>query len=373
MGAGAGARAAKGARRAPVQAVAPVAAPAASVIVISYNSRGEIGACLESLRGQRGAPPFEVVLIDHSSQDGTADLVRERFPEVKVVVQPNVGFGGGNNRGVQESRGRTLVFLNPDTEADPGFVAAMVEAAVPGQAATAQVLLKSSPGRIHTAGHRLHFTGYGFIVGYGHRKLPPGPPVPTQGVSGAAFAMRREDFDRIGGFDDDFFLYMEDTELSWRMHRAGMRIVLAPSATTLHRYVPGLASTKIAFLETGRTLLLRKHLPWWLWPAYLPSLLLAELLAWGRAAWMGPAGLAAKATAVRKGWRRGIRRYPHLPRARPHLFASQSIPFVAVSRWRLVILAGRVVNLLFRLNTLLWAVRRRPRTELLPSRRPGSV
>ncbi len=330
--------------------------PAVTVIVVTHDSRADVEACLEALAAQRG-PRFETIVVDNGSRDGTPAFVRQRFPGVHVIEQANLGFGGGNNRGVRDAHGEAIVFLNPDTVPDPDFVVELVGALAPGRAATAQVVLKADPARVNTAGHRLHFTGYGFVVGYRTLRLPPGPPVPTAGVSGAAFAMRRDDFLRLGGFDEDFFLYMEDTELSWRMQRAGLAIVLAPSAVAAHDYEFTLSASKVGRLETGRLLLLRKHLPWYLWMAYLPSLLLADLLAWTRAASYGRRGLSAKAGSVRAGLKRPIRRYD-LPRARPHRFAVRSFPFRELSASRPVAALGAIVNALFRLNTLVWPLRR---------------
>jgi GT2 family glycosyltransferase len=343
--------------------------PAISLVIVTFDSRDDVVACLEAVGRQSGAPQFETIVVDNGSSDGTADLVRSRYPKVKIVEQANLGFGAGNNRGVREAAGEVVVFLNPDTVPEPGFLAGMHAAVAPGQVATAQIVLKSEPARLNTAGHRLHFTGYGFVVAFRQSRWPPGPPEPTQGFSGAAFAMRRDDYQRLGGFDEDFFLYMEDTEFSWRLHRAGFRIVVARDAVTEHDYELGIPPWKIAQLETGRLLLLRKHLPRRLWIAYLPSLLLAEALAWGRAAWVGPKGLAAKWTGLRAGWRRGIVRYD-LPRARPHLFASQAIPFGALTTKRWIATLAAPVNLLFRLNTFLWLFRKARSPRLRDERQP---
>ena len=345
--------------------------PQVSVVIVTHDSAHDIEACLESHAHQKGVPSLDVVVVDNGSRDGTPALVRRRFPRVKVVEQENRGFGAGNNRGVREARGDVLVFVNPDTDPQPGFVAALTAAVAPGQAATAQVALKREPGILNTAGHRLHFTGYGLLRDYRRPLWPAGQPRAVQGVSGAAFAIAREDFLRLGGFDEDFFLYAEDTELSWRMQRAGVRVVLATGAVVLHDYEPGLTAAKLGRLETGRLLLLRKHLPWWLWLAYLPSLVLADLLAWVRALGFGVPGLAAKARAVRSGMRRPIRRYD-LPRARPHTFTSRRIPFRELhSTWPVRIL-GALVNVLFLLNTLLWSAWPRTWSDAAAARAAGA-
>lgn len=346
------------ARSARVAGVGSADVVTASVVLVTHNSAHDIASCIATLQRQRlaGVSLREIVVVDNGSRDGTAALVRRLYPEIVVVEQENLGFGAGNNRGVRSATGDVVVFVNPDTVPDPGFVAALARATAPGQAATAQVVLMHEPDLLNTAGHRLHFTGYGLLRGYRAPRFPPGPPQPVQGVSGAAFAIRRDDFLRLGGFDEDFFLYAEDTELSWRMQRAGLRVVLAPDAIVLHDYEPGLTAAKLGRLETGRLLLLRKHLPWWLWLAYFPSLLLADLLSWVRAFGFGPRGLAAKGRAVRSGLRRRIRRYD-LPRARPHRFTLRRLPFHEASRAWPVRLLGPLANVVFLANTVAWPLR----------------
>lgn len=329
----------------------------ASVIIVTHDSLGDIEPCLEALGRMERSPAFEVVVVDNGSKDGTPELVERRFPHVRVVRQANRGFGAGNNRGAKEGRGGVLVFLNPDTVPEPGFLAELVAAVGPRRWATAQLVLLADPGRVNTWGNRLHFTGYSFVNGYRGPRLPPGQPVAVPGLSGAAFAVRRRDYEELGGFDEDFFLYMEDTELSWRLRRAGMEVVLVPGAVATHDYELHVSPGKVFHLETGRTLLLRKHLPHRLALAYFPSLVLAELMAWGWSLALGWPGLAAKARSVRAGWRRGIRRWP-LPRTRPHRFADRRVPISILSDNLVVRVLGGLANGVFRINTALWPRRR---------------
>lgn len=328
-----------------------------SIIVVTHQSRRDIEDCLRAIHDPVDSHRIEIIVVDNGSQDGTAAFVRKQFPGLKVIEQANLGFGGGNNVGVAAANGDALIFVNPDTVAEPGFVQALAAAVEPGQAATAQVVLMDDPEHLNTLGHRPHFAGLGFTAGHGEPRRH-GPAFAVGGFSGAAFAIRREDFQRAGGFDEDFFLYMEDTEMSWRLQRAGVKVVAVPDAVVRHDYALTVDAAKLERLETGRLLLLRKHLPWHLWLAYAPSLLVAELLAWAKAATLGRAGLAAKARSLRKGWRGGIRRYRHLPRARPHRFATRRVPSGVWGKGVVVRAAGVVVNVLFWLNTLPWALRK---------------
>src|SRR2546426_5115730 len=94
----------------------------ASVIVITFNGRHHLEACFSSL-GKQSVDAYETILIDNASQDGSADFVRRNFPRVRVIEsKTNLGFAGGNNLAAKEATGDVLVFLNDDTEVDPGWL-----------------------------------------------------------------------------------------------------------------------------------------------------------------------------------------------------------------------------------------------------------
>src|SRR5262245_65327506 len=97
----------------------------ASVIVVSYNSRAELELCIESILRELGSQD-ELIIVDNGSTDGSADLVAERFPHVRLIRGANTGYAGGNNRGAAIADGEFLVFLNPDTALRPGALAALL-------------------------------------------------------------------------------------------------------------------------------------------------------------------------------------------------------------------------------------------------------
>ena len=103
----------------------------ATIIILNYNGRQWLPACLDAVAAQRGAPPFDVLVVDNGSADGSAAFVRERWPSVRVLeTGSNLGFAEGNNAGARQAGGDWLVFLNNDTVADAGWLSAlMAEAA----------------------------------------------------------------------------------------------------------------------------------------------------------------------------------------------------------------------------------------------------
>nr|MDA8219853.1 glycosyltransferase family 2 protein [Dehalococcoidales bacterium] len=190
-----------------------------SVIVVNYNGRPHIGQCLHSLLADR-RQDREIILVDNASTDGSADYVEQAFPQVRLIRnERNEGFGQANNLAAGVANGNYLAFLNPDTVVEPNWLdplIATLEANPQAGLATSQVLLLSDPKVVNTCGSEVHQTGLTLCRGMGEPRDAFPLIEEVDAVSGAAFAMPRYLFWALGGFDPDFFLYMEDTDLSWR-------------------------------------------------------------------------------------------------------------------------------------------------------------
>ena len=332
-------------------------APDVSVLIVTHDSAAWIDACLASIAPGAGRLKHETIICDNASTDDTVARVKKRTKH--VVRQANLGFGAGVNRAAREAKGEVLVVLNPDTVAEPEALALLAGAAVPGVIATATVTLLQDPERVNTCGLDLHFTGLASVRGLDEQASAWAMDTHPAGFSGAAFAIRRDDFVRLGGFDEAFFLYLEDAEFAWRARRSGFDVVHVGAARVRHDYRFQSGARKLAWVEEGRLLLLRRHLRWWHWLAYAPSLLAVELLAWGQAIRLGPKGIAAKSRALRRGWRR----LPPAPLAmakplRLSSLASRRVKFGALGAGPVLRVLLAPVNGLFWLNTLAW---RRPK------------
>ncbi|MEP7105634.1 MAG: glycosyltransferase family 2 protein [Chloroflexota bacterium] len=215
------------------------AGPRASVVVVNYNGRHYLDTCLEALLAQELEGGFEVILVDNGSGDGSADHVRQRWPEVQLVeAGANLGFAGGNNLGIGQARGRHLVLINNDTRARPGWLAALVAAAEADArvgAVTPKLVYMDRPGVIQNAGSLLLSDGSGADRGAGEEdrgQLDAREEV--FGLCGCGALLRREMLDDVGAFDEDFFAYYEDTDLSWRMRLRGWRVLYEPAAVVEH-------------------------------------------------------------------------------------------------------------------------------------------
>jgi N-acetylglucosaminyl-diphospho-decaprenol L-rhamnosyltransferase len=216
-------------------------APAADVCVIvpTYEGRHHLESLLPSLRRQ--TLPHQVIVVDNASTDGTSDFLRQHWPDVQVISNPeNIGFGKAANAGVAAAGSRTVVLLNNDTVCTPTFLERLVEALDPRQGVVmaAPVLVRlGNEGRIDTAGIVVDRSLHGFDHLYGEpvEVLTSGAFDPLAPCGGAA-AFDRAAFVEVGGFDPAFFAYLEDVDLGIRCVSRGWRCRLAPTAVAVHAH-----------------------------------------------------------------------------------------------------------------------------------------
>jgi GT2 family glycosyltransferase len=211
--------------------------PEVSVVIVTWNGRQYLDACLRAVQAQQGVDA-EIVLVDNASSDGTAAYVRDRFPEVRLVqLEENRGFTGGNNAGAREARGTYLAFLNNDTVADPGWLRALragVDAGSRGVLVTSRVVYMHDPGVIDSAGDGVFRWGGAFKRHHGDAAAAAAQPTEVFGVCGAACLMPKAVFDELGGFDEAFFASHEDVDLSYRARLRGYRCLYVPDAVVRH-------------------------------------------------------------------------------------------------------------------------------------------
>jgi hypothetical protein len=212
-------------------------------IVLSWNGREDTLRCLESLsRIER--PDLEIVCVDNGSTDGSAEAVRERFPEVTLIeAGENLGFAGGNDLGLRHALERDaqwVVLVNNDATVAPdvieGFEQAIARRPDAGVLA-GKVYFADRPDTIWFAGQRVStLTGYsGRPRGYGRADGPRyGGIVDTGRAVGALMAISRDVLQTVGLFDEDLFAYVEDVDLALRAREAGFGIVVAPDARAWH-------------------------------------------------------------------------------------------------------------------------------------------
>jgi N-acetylglucosaminyl-diphospho-decaprenol L-rhamnosyltransferase len=284
--------------------------PDVSVIVLNYNGRRWLTDCFASLLAQQNAPSFEVILVDNASSDGSAELVATPFPSVRVVRNArNVGFAAGNNIGAREARGAWLAFLNNDTVAAREWLAKLWQAATdPAHdetiaLVTSRIESLARPGVLDSAGDGYLRAGGAFKRGHG----APASEFPQSeevfGACGAAFMIRRDVFDALGGFDERFFMVYEDVDLSYRARLAGYRCWYEADAVVRHAGsgTLGVVSRKAVFYgQRNLELTWLKNTPLVLLLLTLPSHVLYStvgMLHYGLRG-RGLAAIAGKAAAV---------------------------------------------------------------------------
>lgn len=255
-----------------------------SVIVVNYNSQAYLENCLQALLDTT-SDETEVIVVDNGSGDGSPNRIADLFPEIRLVCsQKNLGYAGGNNLGARQARGRYLVFLNPDTVPTAGWLTALTNALEKDPRAglvTSKIIFLHRPDRLNTAGNDLHLTGLTLCRGLGRPVSALDQPVIVGAVSGAAFAIRRELFELLGGFDQRFFLYMEDTDLSLRAQIAGYHCLYTPHSVIYHDYSLRFGPQKSYYQERNRYLMLLKAFRWPTIFILMPALALAEIITWG--------------------------------------------------------------------------------------------
>ena len=176
-----------------------------------------------------------MIVVDNAGSD------REAFEPFGVrLLEPgrNLGYAGGCNLGAAEATGDVVVFLNPDTVIDPGALRALDETLQDPAIGIvmARLRLLDRPTLLNSGGTVLHVSGLAWAGRYGEPADSVREVEDVAAPSGAAMAIRRELFQELGGFTDELFMYLEDTELGWRARLRGLRVVVAPSATGRSSY-----------------------------------------------------------------------------------------------------------------------------------------
>jgi hypothetical protein len=277
----------------------------ASVIVVTHNSFAYLRPCLKSICKELG-PQDELIVVDNGSTDGSVDVVRTEFPWARLIRAGNIGYSGGNNLGAAQARGEYLMFLNPDTVLQASALDALLtplERASNVALTTPCIVYLSPPDVVNTCGTTIHYTGLAYCRGANRPRTDYETSSEVDAVSGAAFAIRRAVFEELGGFDDRFFMYVEDTDLSLRARLAGYRCLYVAEAVVRHDYQLSYSPGKAFYLDRNRHLMLLKNLSRTTYLRLLPGLLISELVTWGFLLLKGPRYWGVKLHVYRWFWK----------------------------------------------------------------------
>lgn len=243
--------------------------PDVTVVTVTYNAAGLVLDCLDALASQRlDGLRMEIVVVDNASIDTTAELVARCHPSVRLIRSPtNLGFAGGNNLALRAVRSRSVILLNNDARPDPDLVRTLVTtldrapAQVAGLTATILLAQRFSPATsadddhvvvgpdgvwiaddegdvdlVNSTGNEIRTDGYGADRGWLADASRHEPGRDVFGFCGAAAILRMSALDDVGLFDETFFMYYEDSDLSWRLRLAGYRIEHCAPAVVRHEH-----------------------------------------------------------------------------------------------------------------------------------------
>lgn len=242
-----------------------------SLLIVTYNSANAITSCLRSIQSAgKGSPAFEIIIVDNASTDTTREIIRGQFPGVALIANNNnPGFAAAVNKGAEAAKGKYLLLLNPDTAVPenflqrlPDFLQSNSQASVVGvnlvdAKGNHQPSCWKTPGLFTVLSEM--FLPYKMSLGL----VTDNPALRSEVsmVSGACMAIRKELFDRLHGFDAEYFMYYEDADFCFRARKEGYKIFYNPEIKVLH-HAGGSTSDMQLFYErlyTSKLLFFKKN------------------------------------------------------------------------------------------------------------------
>jgi GT2 family glycosyltransferase len=256
--------------------------PAVSVIVLGHGPEPHLDACVRSVLASvddDGDPlDLELIVVENGAREAVAALPAD--PRI-IRVEPgtNLGFAGGCNAGTQRARGRVFVFVNSDAAVAPTAIGALTRPLEdPGIGmVTGSVRLAEQPGLMNTAGNPVHYLGFSWAGGFRDPQQRHSHAGDVTSVSGAFFAVRRDSWIELSGFDEQFFAYHEDVDLSLRTWQRGMKVRYEASAVAHHHYEFSRTRRKQFLVERNRWITVLTVFPARILPAVLPAMLAVEI------------------------------------------------------------------------------------------------
>lgn len=267
-----------------------------SIIVVSWNTKGLLKRCLDSIYATV-LVPFEVLVVDNASDDGSAEMVESGFPEATLIRSAvNLGFSAANNLGIRQAHGEFVMLLNPDTVLLPGAVAGMLHYmnGYPDVGLIGPRLImpdgqlqqsgRRFPGLLRelmgiTRVSRLFGSWYDEHLNWGRTDF--GKTVEVDEVSGACMLIRKSVLDQVGLLDERFFMYYEDVDLCYRLKKAGWKVVYMGEVEIIHVWAQGALKAGIlhssGVMYHSQYLYFRKH------HGLIPAIILrtmSQLLLW---------------------------------------------------------------------------------------------
>lgn len=253
-----------------------------AIVIVGYNSQPYLDNCLKSIYNST-YKNFKVIFVDNLSKDSSLTFIAENFPSVVVVANvTNEGFAKANNIGIEKAKAlgaKAILLLNPDTALDAHCLE-LLQSRSDGKTILQPAILldpQKRTDKINTTGGVLSVLGFSYCSDYQKSisKITESSERPI--ASGAAMFVPTAILNKIGGFDETFFMYHEDVDLAWRARLAGYKIQLIPQAKVWHDYSFGRNASKFFNVERNRIIFLLKNFSLRYWLLLLPLFLVTEL------------------------------------------------------------------------------------------------
>jgi hypothetical protein len=286
--------------------------PGIAVVIVSWNGRADLEACLRSLAAQTDRD-FETIVVDNASTDGSLEMLESSFPWVHAIeTGNNLGFAEGCNRGIEASQSEWVAMLNADTEADTHWIETLRAGARAARADVgmlqSRLVLRQHRDRTNSTGVLLFANGSAEDRDFDQPLRPDDREEEVFCATAGAALYRREMLDRIalptGVFDRTFFMYYEDVDLGWRARVAGYGALYLPGAVVAHEFQGSSRKRESRFismhLKRNRLRMLLKNGSLRFFIRALPKTVydLGEAILW-----LGPKAIAELGRAARDGLR----------------------------------------------------------------------
>ena len=232
-----------------------VSRPSVTAVVLAYRDEPWLTACIDSLAASEGLGKLQIVLVDNGAPEAVGQ-VADRDGLIVLRPERNLGFAGGCNLGAAHATGDVVAFVNSDAVVSPWALHHLALAALePGVGiATGSIRLGHATDRLNSGGNEVHLLGMGWAGAFGEPADHHRHRRPVTSASGAGMAMATATWDRIGGFEDRYFAYHEDADLSLRCWQQGLSVVFVPEATVVHHYEFSRNPDKLYLLERNRAI-----------------------------------------------------------------------------------------------------------------------
>ena len=219
--------------------------PTMSIVLVCWNNKDYLGPCLDSLNQASLKSSFDVVVVDNGSTDGSQEMLRTRYPEVKLIQNDsNVGLGRASNQGILATKGRYVLLLNNDTLVNGPSLDAMVDhlesnpnaGAAGGRLLNADGSFQAGFADFSTITEEFLITSHlGELIWDGYPSHKDCSEIREVGwLSSACLLVRRSALEGVGLLDEEYFIYGDEADLQYRLHQAGRPVYYLPQAETLH-------------------------------------------------------------------------------------------------------------------------------------------